>query len=75
MASLNPPRRTIHRILHLALVQKAGVAGDEEMQRFIPIEDLFKGRDFDRQIIVLCGLATRLMCTPDRQHRTRPSFN
>jgi hypothetical protein len=28
------------------------VAGDdEEMQRFVPIEDLFKGRHFDRQII------------------------
>jgi transposase-like protein len=33
----------------------ASVAGDdEEMQRFVPIEDLFKGRHFDRQIIVLC---------------------
>src|SRR5260370_10487694 len=27
---------------------------DEEMQRFVPIEDLFKGRHFERQIIVLC---------------------
>jgi len=27
---------------------------DEEMQRFVAIEDLFKGRHFDRQIIVLC---------------------
>ena len=34
---------------------KSEVAGDdEEMQRFAPIEDLFKGRHFDRQIIVLC---------------------
>src|SRR5437879_12262142 len=33
----------------------ARVGGDdEEMQRFVPIEDLFKGRHFDRQIIVLC---------------------
>jgi transposase-like protein len=24
------------------------------MQWFVPIEDLFKGRHFDRQIIVLC---------------------
>src|ERR1700756_4537766 len=24
------------------------------MQRFVPIEDLFKGRHFDRQIIILC---------------------
>src|SRR5229473_3206660 len=38
-----------------ALVQNARVAGDdEEMQRYVPIEDLFKGRHFDRQIIVLC---------------------
>ena len=27
---------------------------DEEMQRFVPIEDVFKGRHFDRQVIVLC---------------------
>ena len=26
----------------------------KEMQRFVRIEDLFKGRHFDRQIIVLC---------------------
>jgi transposase-like protein len=33
----------------------ASVGGDDEgMQRFVPIEDLFKGRHFDRQIIVLC---------------------
>jgi transposase-like protein len=33
----------------------ARVAGDdEETQRFVPIEDVFKGRHFDRQIIVLC---------------------
>jgi hypothetical protein len=33
----------------------ARVAGDdEEMQRFVPIEDLFKGLHFDRQVIVLC---------------------
>jgi len=31
------------------------VAGDdEEMQWFVPIEDLFKGRHFDREIIILC---------------------
>ena len=31
----------------------ARVADDyEEMQRFVPIEDLFKGRHFDRQIII-----------------------
>ena len=34
---------------------KSEVASDdEEMQRFAPIEDVFKGRHFDRQIIVLC---------------------
>jgi transposase-like protein len=27
---------------------------DEEMQRFVPMEDLFKGRHFDGQIIILC---------------------
>ena len=33
----------------------ARVAGDDEqMQRFVPIEDLFKGRHFDGQIIILC---------------------
>jgi transposase-like protein len=33
----------------------ARVAGDdEEMQRFVPIEYLFKGRHFDGQIIILC---------------------
>jgi hypothetical protein len=31
------------------------VAGDdEEMQGFVPVEDLFKGRHFDRQFIILC---------------------
>jgi transposase-like protein len=31
------------------------VAGDdEEMQQFVPIEVLFKGRHFDGQIIILC---------------------
>ena len=38
----------------LALVQTEGAGDDEEMQRFVPIEDVFKGRYFDRQIIVLC---------------------
>jgi hypothetical protein len=33
----------------------ARVAGDdEEMQQGVPIEDLFKGRHFDGQIIILC---------------------
>jgi len=36
-------------------VQNARVAGDdEEMQRLVPIEDLFKGRHFEGQIIILC---------------------
>ena len=26
----------------------------KEMQRFVPIEDLFKGRHFDGKIIILC---------------------
>jgi hypothetical protein len=36
-----------------ALVQTRG-GDDEEMQRFVPIEDLFRGRHFDRQIIIWC---------------------
>ncbi len=31
-----------------------GAGDDEVMQRFVPIEDLFKGRHFDQQFIVLC---------------------
>jgi transposase-like protein len=34
--------------------KREGAGDDEEMQRFVPIEELFKGRHFDRQIIVLC---------------------
>ena len=34
--------------------KREGAGDDEEMQRFVPIEDVFKGRHFDRQIIVLC---------------------
>jgi hypothetical protein len=30
------------------------VGDDEEMQRFVGIEDVFKGPHFDREIIVLC---------------------
>ena len=40
---------------HTLLPGWARVAGDdEEMQRFVPIEDLFEGRHFDGQIIILC---------------------
>src|SRR5713226_6952292 len=41
---------------------KRRVADDyEEMQRFVPIEDLFKGRHFDRQIIhLVCELVHEL---------------
>jgi hypothetical protein len=47
---LRPPH-----LLYRALAQNARGAGDdEEMERFVPIEDLFRGRHFDRQIIVLC---------------------
>jgi hypothetical protein len=51
----------------------ARVAGDdEEMQRFVPIEGLFKGRHFDRQIIVLCHwelLATGMESIRDGEFR------
>ncbi len=42
------------RCAKVALVQTRGAGDDEEMQRFVPIEGLFKGRHFDRQIIVWC---------------------
>ena len=30
------------------------VGDDEQMPRFVPVEELFKGRHFDREIVVLC---------------------
>jgi hypothetical protein len=30
------------------------VGDDEEMQRFVPIEDVFKGRHFYEQIVISC---------------------
>ena len=27
---------------------------DEQMPRFVPVEELFKGRHFDREVVVLC---------------------
>jgi hypothetical protein len=53
-------KRYLFRLVYMSLRSfgsgaNAWVAGDdEEMQRFVAIEDLFKGRHFDRQIIVLC---------------------
>ncbi len=38
-----------------ALVQTVLVVGDDEqMPRFVPVEELFKGRHFDQEIVVLC---------------------
>jgi hypothetical protein len=39
---------------HIICCEREGVGDDEEMRRFVPVEDVFKGRDFDRQIVVLC---------------------
>jgi transposase-like protein len=36
-------------------VQTGSVVGeDRQMPRFVPIEELFKGRHFDQAIVVLC---------------------
>ena len=41
--------------LYEALVQTGTESGDDEqMPRFVPVEELFKGRHFDREIVVLC---------------------
>jgi len=38
-----------------ALVQNALAFGDDRrMRRFVSVEDLYKGRHFDREIVVLC---------------------
>ena len=59
---LPQPPSPLHEVVTTKLLPQqegsdanARVAGDdEEMQRFVPIEDLFKGRHFDGQIIILC---------------------
>jgi len=39
----------------MALVQTGpGIGDDGQMPRFVPVEELFKGRHFDREILVLC---------------------
>ena len=39
----------------LALVQTdQGVADDGQMARFVPVEELFQGRHFNQEIVVLC---------------------
>jgi hypothetical protein len=37
-----------------ALVQIGGMGEDERMSRFVPVEELFAGRHFDAEIVVLC---------------------
>ena len=31
-----------------------GISDDSQMPRFLPVEELFKGRHFNREIVVLC---------------------
>jgi hypothetical protein len=31
-----------------------GISDDSQMPRFVPVEELFKGRHFKREIVVLC---------------------
>ena len=39
----------------MALVQTGpGIGDDGQMPRFVPVEELFKGRHFDQEIVVLC---------------------
>src|SRR5438094_544733 len=41
--------------LQAALVQNGpGVEDDGQMPRFVPIEELFKGRHFNQEIVILC---------------------
>lgn len=48
------------KVLIGALVQTGLRSGDDDrMQRFVPVEALFKGRHFDGQIIILCVSGTR----------------
>ena len=48
------PSNTYKPTLPRKLWCKLLASDDERMQGFVSIEDLFKGRHFDRQIIVLC---------------------
>src|SRR3989442_1283075 len=42
-------------VVPIALVQTGpGIGDDGQMPRFVPVEELFKGRHFDREILVLC---------------------
>ena len=31
-----------------------GVGDDRQMPRFVPVEELFKGRHFNQEVVVLC---------------------
>ena len=44
----------LHDAVQPALVQISGVGEDRGMSRFIPVEELFAGRHFDAEIVVLC---------------------
>ena len=50
-----PPIRTARTVDESALVQTPVVLGnDGQVSRFVPVEELFKGRHFDQEIVVLC---------------------
>ena len=45
----------VSTLLKTALVQtRPGVSDDVQMPPFVPVEQLFKGRHFDQEIVVLC---------------------
>jgi len=52
----SPPREGARPdVVWEALVQTGpGIGEDGQMPRFVPVEELFKGRHFDREILVLC---------------------
>ena len=42
-------------VVIMVLVQTAPRVGDDrQMPRFVPVEELFKGRHFDQEIVALC---------------------
>jgi transposase-like protein len=46
---------TVPQLSQLGSGANAAAFGDDgQMPRFVPVEELFKGRHFDREIVVLC---------------------
>jgi DDE domain len=54
IAPTNSEAQLIPNLVQTILVHTPGIRDDGQMPRFIPIEELFKGRQFDQEIVVLC---------------------